>query len=288
MDNQAGIWLAAVICTAPVIILVVFIVQRLLRISRNYRVVAEKWNGEYSSSLFAMHRRIQFSHAGTAVVFRVWVQRIFGRYTELCVAWPDSELLLECRTRSAWDWLFEWRSKRVRTSEREFDSRFVISGEPEQHVKNLVTGGVQAAVLQIQRVNFERRLVLTFGSGKLTLVCRGSLREEQHIDALLRGFCELYDQLRLVDTSKIAFVAERSTASMEPPTCQICGEEIMESAVACRRCNTLHHAECWKYFGSCSVYACGELRSRKAKLSDWKSAQLDMPANVEDDRTPKS
>ena len=40
--------------------------------------------------------------------------------------------------------------------------------------------------------------------------------------------------------------------------CMICGEELLEDIVLCRRCKTPHHRECWLYYGACSTYGCKE------------------------------
>ncbi len=44
------------------------------------------------------------------------------------------------------------------------------------------------------------------------------------------------------------------------PVCPVCGAAIAVGKATCLRCKTPHHAECWKYFGMCSMFACGEQR----------------------------
>jgi hypothetical protein len=39
--------------------------------------------------------------------------------------------------------------------------------------------------------------------------------------------------------------------------CRICGHPLEGSLVQCGRCLTPHHADCFRYNGRCSVYACG-------------------------------
>lgn len=39
--------------------------------------------------------------------------------------------------------------------------------------------------------------------------------------------------------------------------CGVCGEEASQRRVACAKCATPHHAECWEYQGGCSVFGCG-------------------------------
>ncbi len=51
------------------------------------------------------------------------------------------------------------------------------------------------------------------------------------------------------------------------PTCQVCGKKITaeerEDWVACLKCGTRHHADCWAYTEKCSTYACGSRRSER-------------------------
>ncbi len=42
------------------------------------------------------------------------------------------------------------------------------------------------------------------------------------------------------------------------PMCQVCGEPLCDRAVVqCRKCNTMHHLECWRFNKGCSMYGCG-------------------------------
>lgn len=41
--------------------------------------------------------------------------------------------------------------------------------------------------------------------------------------------------------------------------CPYCSTEVSPGGAACcRSCETLHHQECWREFGGCSVFACGD------------------------------
>jgi hypothetical protein len=42
--------------------------------------------------------------------------------------------------------------------------------------------------------------------------------------------------------------------------CPVCGEGMSSRVVACARCRTPHHAECWTYVGMCSTYGCREIQ----------------------------
>lgn len=49
-----------------------------------------------------------------------------------------------------------------------------------------------------------------------------------------------------------------------PPTahCLVCGDALAgRPLVCCRRCDTPHHRDCWRYNGSCAVYGCIEVQA---------------------------
>ena len=48
-----------------------------------------------------------------------------------------------------------------------------------------------------------------------------------------------------------------SLDSLSNVECPVCGSQIDQDAVACRKCKTLHCQACWKYNGQCSTYGCG-------------------------------
>ncbi|MBI4440569.1 hypothetical protein HY639_00225 [Candidatus Woesearchaeota archaeon] len=39
--------------------------------------------------------------------------------------------------------------------------------------------------------------------------------------------------------------------------CKVCGDELNQSRVLCKECNTAHHEECFSFSGGCSIFGCG-------------------------------
>jgi hypothetical protein len=82
-------------------------------------------------------------------------------------------------------------------------------------------------------------------------------------DQLIR-FVQLALELRMLalstQTAGIEFEDDANAQPVESSTCQICGDQIGDDMVICRRCKTPHHRDCWHYFGRCSTYGCGESR----------------------------
>ena len=50
---------------------------------------------------------------------------------------------------------------------------------------------------------------------------------------------------------------ERESAEITKVKCQVCGENLYEPIVWCKKCFTPHHKDCWYYNRWCSIYGCG-------------------------------
>ncbi len=54
---------------------------------------------------------------------------------------------------------------------------------------------------------------------------------------------------------------QRVERRLESALCRVCGEVVLDRAVACAACDTTHHQECFAYTGRCAIYACASPRS---------------------------
>ncbi len=59
----------------------------------------------------------------------------------------------------------------------------------------------------------------------------------------------------------IRFLATEETAG----SCQVCGKSLDSDVVTCVRCRTPHHADCFRWTGVCSTFAC---RSHAYRTAD--------------------
>jgi hypothetical protein len=49
-----------------------------------------------------------------------------------------------------------------------------------------------------------------------------------------------------------------------PPGCEVCGDPIEGAHVACTRCDTPYHRDCWSFVGGCSTFGCSGRQCRPA------------------------
>jgi hypothetical protein len=90
-------------------------------------------------------------------------------------------------------------------------------------------------------------------------VWTGGLRQADPLIEFVQLALRLHDHMQLGKEAGIQFVAAQA-AAIEHQKCAICGEAIGSEYVSCRQCSAPHHLECWKYNGSCGMFACKELR----------------------------
>jgi len=80
----------------------------------------------------------------------------------------------------------------------------------------------------------------------------------------------------LIVTAKELGILEVSTETSEAH-CPVCATSLAkEETVACPRCETLHHKDCWEFNGACAVFGCGieKTRPRPAAADPVKAAAM--------------
>ena len=75
------------------------------------------------------------------------------------------------------------------------------------------------------------------------------------LDVLVSHAVPSGEERELLESGKIRILSTRGAGA--PSVCQVCGEAIRGDHVACMKCDTPHHLDCWQYTGQCSTYGCG-------------------------------
>ena len=97
-----------------------------------------------------------------------------------------------------------------------------------------------------------------------TLPCSSANTEAALIETAVKRYLKIFSESVLTAgrfaADPVVF-AKFSSTSLEA-TCLICGQCVLSTdrQVRCTACSTVHHQECWEFFGMCSTYACGEKR----------------------------
>jgi hypothetical protein len=158
-----------------------------------------------------------------------------------------------------------------------FDDAFVITGNDEAEIKQFLTPGVQSPLLEISQYHTGTALRscdlhLEISGGLLTVTKQGLIANADVLATLCRQFLRLFDEAAGASDAGIKFLETRPALDKVTPHCTVCGESLNDDLVACRGCRTLHHRECWQYFGGCATYGCGGRLHQEPREQPRKSA----------------
>lgn len=199
------------------------------------------------------------------------------RYTHLTIPFSDPRLRLEIYPQTLLQQLRKLLSMQdIEIGAPAFDDAFIITGNNEPLIREYLDAQTQAAVFHLARLGtyYTPDLHLSISGGTLRITKNSWL---SHGDELKRfiSLCEqLYDGLLHARHTGIEFLPPVSSSDparanagsrlaeldLAAGQCRVCGDSLAQKIVYCASCQTPHHLDCWHYFGSCSVYACGQKR----------------------------
>jgi hypothetical protein len=111
---------------------------------------------------------------------------------------------------------------------------------------------------------------VSFDAHRLLVKKWSFIREFDRLVQYTELAIQLFDLALRPSDEGIQFVEGDTPPTWVRAVCQVCGEEIQDDVVFCRRCKTPHHRDCWQYYGACSTYGCQE---KKYLLPDSRRAQ---------------
>ena len=275
---SGGLVLVLVLVAAGVVIAVVATKHnRRATVMRSYGRFAEELGGVVRLGGWFERPTIEFRHRGVAARLEVQAaggNNHRGHYTQLRFNWHDPTLRCEVFRAGILSRLSRLMGMNdVETGSAQFDAKYAVHGTAPDRIRALMSAGVQVAIDRIQRSLFGGDVYVSWGGGQLVIKKRGYLREYRDVRQFVRLGLDLYDQAASAGDAGITFLdaAEQELAEFvevmdgRTAVCCVCGEEITDRVVHCRSCRTPHHEDCWKYFGACSTYGCGERRFRRPR-----------------------
>jgi hypothetical protein len=182
-------------------------------------------------------------------------------YTQIQFSWPDPSTRCEIypeRFTSRLGRLFGMTD--VEIGSPEFDRTFVVAGDSEARLRELLSPEVQQAIRGFWSAPPIGDIYFSIGGGKMLVKKLALIREENALARFVEAALHLYDCVSGPRSEGIQFLAESSPEAPAEIICQVCGDAIEHELIHCRRCRTPHHEDCWKYFGGCSTFGCGEKR----------------------------
>lgn len=235
------------------------------RWNRSYRELAQRYGGNLTPAGWFSRPRVRFPYASTEVRVSTLDLRRHGQYTQILIFWPDPKLRLEVLTRSRAAPHRPLKGmQELSLGVPDFDQQFKVFGTSLEEVRGFLSDGVQIQLRRLDRMLDIPGVYLGLQHGQLFFRKPQHLRDYRDLEEFAHLATQLYDQAMLSRAVGIKFVTECEPSNIA--ICQICGEEITTDMVFCRRCKTPHHHDCWKYYGSCAIYGCGEEKCVSPRL----------------------
>lgn len=142
-----------------------------------------------------------------------------------------------------------------------FDAAYVVRSDDPHFARSVLGAGARALIEEARRLGAGGRVRFNVDSVRLRIRKEEALSSPADLAALVRIGRGLLDRVRdAVESRNAVQYYDASPAPESKPRCPMCGGAVSDGRVACRRCRTPHHRECWEYAGGCSMFACGETR----------------------------
>lgn len=235
------------------------------RLYATYQRLALQYGGTCQRRGWLTYPSAHFSYRSAHVTVRVTnygPHRIRqGPMTLVVIQWPDFGFRCEIVSPRLPPSVSSQHGLRdCNTGSPDFGRYYTVRSTDVAAATSLLNGVVQHQIETLRTLPVPSPLRVEFGSGNLQ-ICKGRvLRLYPELSEFVQRALDLYDQLMLAGSRGIEFLEQQSFQPLDEVKCQVCGDEIREDLVFCRRCKTPHHRECWQYNGACSVFACGETR----------------------------
>jgi len=189
-----------------------------------------------------------------------------GSHTELQVEWQPPGVL-RLGPESLWGSLRKlFGAQDLEFGDRTFDDAFVVQGEPEDWIRQLLDAETRELVLALRRISGE--LTVSVGATGVFLRSHTDLSARlDNLDVFLELSRELFRRLR-------ASAGERLRISVQAVVgagkCPVCSDDEGNLDRRCPSCETAYHPECWDYLGRCALLGCGGGRpARRERQLDW-------------------
>jgi len=155
----------------------------------------------------------------------------------------------------------------IQVGDPPMDDAFVIQGDPEAWVREVLDAETRALLLGLQR-EFSRLKVDVNPAGVFVgMRGRDLSPDRERLNGFLEGARRLVRRLQ-------ATVGERVQVSVQEVIragkCPVCSDAAGDLSQRCPSCETAYHPECWDYLGRCAILGCGGGRpARRERQLDW-------------------
>jgi hypothetical protein len=145
--------------------------------------------------------------------------------------------------------------------DRTFDSAYVVRSDDPHFARSVLDARARGLIDEARLLGAGGRVRFNVDSVRLRIRKEEALSSAGDLAALIRIGRGLLERVRdAVESRNAVQYFDAPPGPEAKPRCPMCAGEVSDRRVACRRCRTSHHRECWEYAGGCSMFACGESR----------------------------
>jgi hypothetical protein len=241
-------------------ILFVVLVLKLFALRRGAKISAAllgRWEGRYRRRFWGEGIDLRIDNVAGEITWRV------GDLvsTRIRLNWPSRRCLRLAPEDSVSQVRRLFGATEITLGDPAFDNSFWIESSDPPWARRFLDLGVRGDLLYLAG-KLSTRIYLDLGPTGLSLrVPLVLVYSPVELGELVEFARSLLRKARdLAEEGGMALELVRVQAGS---VCPVCGHPVAESALPCARCRTPHHADCWKYFGGCAIFACG-VRARRS------------------------
>ncbi|WZO98961.1 RING finger protein [Isosphaeraceae bacterium EP7] len=150
----------------------------------------------------------------------------------------------------------------VRCGDAAFDRAFVIQANDPEMARSFLTLLPRLAIETLARMGPPGGMLLSVNPDRMLVqVDKNFGQSAEALYGVVSQALMVHDALRqgvLARVNQGISIVEVGAPHPEtgPPICKVCGEPIDGPSVLCTTCKTPHHADCWEFVGTCSIFGC--------------------------------
>ena len=231
--------------------------------------LARRHKGQFVPQVGHGYPRTRFEHNGARVVVDVECRanrKIQACYTRVRIHWPIPLMRCEVYPQNFTRTIGTYRGMSdVLIGVQLFDDRYMITSSDKEKVMTLLRHDARKVIDELYEFKVGNDIYVRISGGEFLVKRPGVLGDRETLDRYVNLCLDLFDACLSTQKHGIEIIApgdRKDSDPGEPPICQICGDEIVDQSVVCTACETPHHADCWKYYGACSTYGCGETNAK--------------------------
>jgi hypothetical protein len=252
---------------AVILILIVFGAFKNDERAKNLRVAAGRYRGTIVTSFWG-NDRLEFVVDGVSAELSYQAgSKNQSRFTKVRFCHTPAGFL-----RIVPEGIFEslrkmFGAQDIEVGETGFDGAFLIQGLPEQWVREVLNPETRRRISALASLGVSywngQHVSLDAGPGGITISCARNFTDDpSQLLAFLDLGVAVFRQIRMPQVDGIKILSAEEHA--ERGECPVCANPLVRPVSRCSGCGTLHHSDCWSYFGGCAIYACSRRGGRRS------------------------